>query len=144
MDLQTKHSITLYVAVTGRKHTLFLPPFDLFFWLYNVITQLVSKKAENWFLVTRGGSRWDLGGGGGSDELIFGQQNPSLTKILASRVMLKGAFTYLGKIWDPQIGSWLWLATGKYPWKWAWFQQSGHGFNFSAHTSHTFEQIEPP
>ena len=30
--------------------------------------------------------------------MIFGQQNPSLTKILASRVVLKGAFTHLGKI----------------------------------------------
>ena len=36
--------------------------------------------------------------------LIFGQQNLSLPKILASRVVLKGAFTNLGKISDPQIG----------------------------------------
>ena len=30
--------------------------------------------------------------------MIFGQQNPSLTKILTSRVVLKGVFTHLGKI----------------------------------------------
>ena len=77
--------------------------------------------------------------------MIFGQQNPSPTKILASRVMLKGAFTHLGKIWDLQIGSCckLALTTGKYARKWVWFWQSGHGYKIFVHTSCAFEQVEP-
>ena len=63
----------------------------------------------------------------------FWPAEPSMTKILASWVVLKGAFTHLGKIRDPQIGSCckLALTTGEYAWNWAWFRQSGRDFKFS-------------
>ena len=80
---------------------------------------------------------------GGLVKQWFWPEEPSLTKILASRVVLKGAFTHLGKIWDPQISSCcklvLTLTTGEYARKWAWFRQSGHGFKIFARALRAFE-----
>ena len=68
----------------------------------------------------------------------FCPAEPPLTKILASRVAFKGAFTHLGKIWDPQISSccnWLWLLASMH--------ENGRGFNIVgmvskfSHTLHT-------
>ena len=82
--------------------------------------------------------------------MIFGQQNPSLMKILASRVVLTGTFAHLGKIWDTQIGSCckLALTNGEHARKWAWFRQSGRGFEVFARiwTGGTplLEILDPP